>query len=114
MENGFVRMGRDNIDRHTEEGDERWYYRNEDVYFVVTTITKAHRDEAHLHTENAETYYVARGLLILYVKGERMELRAGDMVVVAPGVCHSFETTGEEVCFYAMRNHPLLDDKQLC
>lgn len=111
---GFKLMRPREVNKRTKENDTRLYYCDADIDFVVTTISKPHHEPYHRHTKNVESYYVFRGRLVMHVEGQRQVLAEGDMIVIYPGVCHSFETTDEEVCFYAIKKFAQLRDKEVC
>ena len=103
------------VNKKVEEGDARLYYCDPDVDLVVTTISKPHRGPSHRHMRNTESYYVLRGKLTMHVDERREELGEGDMLVVNPGVWHSFETGAHEVCFLTIKKLPqLANDKEEC
>lgn len=114
MKKRFKIMHSSDVNRRTNENDLRLFYCDQDIDFIVTTISKKHVEPSHMHKENTESYYVLRGKLIMYVDGEKIQLNKGDMMIVHPGACHSFETTGENVCFYAIKKLPLHKDKKTC
>ena len=110
----FRVLGAAAVNRREHPGDSRLYYCDQDIDVVVTTMRKRHVEPPHKHRRNTESYYVVRGSLIMHVEGAVETLGEGDMMVIPPGVCHSFETTDEEVCFLAIKKIPLLKDKQPC
>lgn len=107
-------MRRVEVNKRLNGNDTRLYYCDADVDFVVTTISKPHYEPPHRHSKNTESYYVLQGRLTICVNKQREVLEEGDMIVVYPGACHSFETTGEKVCFCAIKKVPQLEDKHLC
>lgn len=44
----------------------------------------------HVHTHEYESFYVIEGVLTVQVGQQRLELGAGDYVVLPPGIPHSF------------------------
>lgn len=110
----FKVMRVDDVKVRDTGSDRRLYYFDRTVDIVVVTSSKRHTESAHLHTVNTEIYYIVRGKLLLNVEGQDIWLDEGDLVLVNPGTCHHFETTGEEVVFMAIKKEPGLDDKKLC
>jgi mannose-6-phosphate isomerase-like protein (cupin superfamily) len=47
-------------------------------------------NEPHLHTRITEIYMVARGTSIMLIDEEKIDLSAGDMIIVEPGEAHTF------------------------
>ena len=114
MKKRFKIMHSSDVNRRINENDLRLYYCDSDIDFIVTTISKKHIEPSHVHKKNTESYYILQGKLIMHVDGEKIELYPGDMMVIQPGVCHSFETTCKEVCFYTIKKEPKIKDKELC
>ncbi len=50
----------------------------------------------HVHPEEEELIFILSGTGQLEVDGAEEEVRAGDTVVIAPGVWHGFLNTGED------------------
>ncbi len=47
-------------------------------------------DEPHLHRQMTEIYLVARGTAEIRVEQHKIELQAGDVLVIEPGEAHTF------------------------
>jgi mannose-6-phosphate isomerase-like protein (cupin superfamily) len=62
----------------------------------------------HLHPRLEERYRVLEGELTFTVDGERLRAGAGERLVVAPGVRHSFENTGTETAHLVVEADPAL------
>ena len=110
----YTLMRAEEVNARRAAREQRLYYCDSDVDLVATTMARKHVEPPHLHTENTETYYVIRGILILRVEREQLILKEGDLVVIPSNVCHSFETGDAEVSFLAIKRYPLLKDKKLC
>lgn len=108
----LIRAGEAQLRERDDE--QRRYYFNDLIDLVLVTSAKKHCEPSHLHKLNQETYYVIRGELWMNIAGRDLHLYAGDLVVVPPGVCHRFETTGDEVIFLALKKEPGLKDKRPC
>lgn len=59
---------------------------------LVMLPGQTHPEQYHLKKE--ETFVVLHGVLTLWLDGEQREARAGDVITVARGVKHTFQTTG--------------------
>lgn len=110
----FKIIRRNDIKVCDSKSDQRLYYFDKHVDFVVVTNFRSHVEPAHLHEENTEIYFMIQGKMLLNVEGEAICLHEGDMVIVNPGACHHFETSDDKVIFIAMKKEPGLDDKKLC
>jgi N-acetylneuraminate synthase len=58
---------------------------------LVMLPGQTHPEQYHLKKE--ETFVVLHGVLTLWLDGEQREARAGDVITVARGVKHTFQTT---------------------
>ena len=50
----------------------------------------------HFHRESEEIYHFTAGAGRMRLGGQEADVRAGDTVVIAPGVAHKLWNTGEE------------------
>jgi mannose-6-phosphate isomerase-like protein (cupin superfamily) len=55
------------------------------------SILSVHDAQEHYHRETTEAYFVLEGEGVLHVDGERVEVRAGTMVLLPPGARHRAE-----------------------
>jgi quercetin dioxygenase-like cupin family protein len=63
----------------------------------------------HFHPSLEERFEVARGRATFTADGEKIEAGAGETVVVAPGVRHSFRNTGDEEAHIVCEAEPAMD-----
>ena len=68
-------------------------------------------DEPHYHRELREVYLVARGSSTMIVDGARIELRAGDVVVIEPGEAHTFSDSSPYYFHFVLHCPQLRGDK---
>ena len=59
-------------------------------------------DEPHVHDEMFEIYLVARGSSVATVDGRRVELMAGDALVVEPGESHTFVSSTDDYLHFVV------------
>lgn len=62
----------------------------------------------HVHPRLEERYLVAKGEVTFRIDGKPQRLHAGERVVVAPGVRHSFENTGYGTAHLLVEADPAL------
>jgi quercetin dioxygenase-like cupin family protein len=67
--------------------------------------------ERHRHHQMYEIYLVAQGTSIAEVKGERVVLQAGDMLVVEPGEVHTFVDSSSDYVHFVIQTPFVKDDK---
>jgi mannose-6-phosphate isomerase-like protein (cupin superfamily) len=53
-------------------------------------------DEPHLHREMTEIYLVARGSAEIWIEQTRIELGAGDVLIIEPGEAHTFASSSPD------------------
>jgi quercetin dioxygenase-like cupin family protein len=53
-------------------------------------------DDPHVHDSMYELYLVARGTSSAVLGGQRVELQAGDLLVVEPGEVHTFVDSSDD------------------
>jgi mannose-6-phosphate isomerase-like protein (cupin superfamily) len=59
-------------------------------------------DMSHYHRRMTEIYLVAHGTATARVEGETVELRAGDVLALAPGEAHTFLTSSEDYLHFVI------------
>jgi mannose-6-phosphate isomerase-like protein (cupin superfamily) len=59
-------------------------------------------DEPHLHTRITELYLVARGTSSVHVEGERVQLAAGDVLIVEPGEAHTLVSSSDDYLHFVL------------
>jgi quercetin dioxygenase-like cupin family protein len=50
----------------------------------------------HLHTTDAETFYIVEGTFLFELDGEVIHATSGDIVHIQPGVKHLYQNTGAD------------------
>lgn len=70
-------------------------------------------DEPHRHQQMYEVYLVARGESVAVVDGQRVPLRAGDMLLVEPGEAHTFSSSSQDYLHFVVQTPFVPGDKQL-
>ena len=68
---------------------------------------------AHVHPSQTETFEVVSGKLAAKVGRKTVEARAGDVVVVQPGVAHKWWNAGEESLVFRCEVRPALGFESL-
>ena len=68
-------------------------------------------DETHFHAQMYEIYLVAEGTSTAQVNGERVTLRAGDVLVVEPGEVHTFLDSSEDYLHFVVHAPFVPNDK---
>lgn len=69
------------------------------VHFHVWELAPGVSEGSHTHEGDdnyEETYYFTQGRGIMTIEGEEVEVKAGDAILVPPGVDHGFRNTGTE------------------
>ena len=51
----------------------------------------------HVHDQVEEVFYIVRGKGTAIINGEERPVKAGDILVVAPGTTHGLRNTGDDV-----------------
>lgn len=69
-------------------------------------------DDPHHHDQMCEVYLVAQGTSTMLVAGERLELSAGDMVVVEPGEAHTFTASSDDYLHFVVQTPFVPGDKR--
>jgi mannose-6-phosphate isomerase-like protein (cupin superfamily) len=81
--------------------------------FELFLTPDGHVPGAHVHPEQEERFEVVRGTMKFRRGLETVFARAGDTVVVPPGVAHRFENAGEEPAHVLVEVRPALRMEQL-
>lgn len=68
-------------------------------------------NEPHQHVQMNEIYLVARGASTAVVAGERVELVAGDILVVEPGEAHTFVDSSDDYLHFVVQAPFVRGDK---
>lgn len=64
---------------------------------------------AHIHPHQSERFTIVRGTLGVRVNGETRVLRAGESVLVEPGVPHTYWNAGKDELHHVVALEPALD-----
>jgi mannose-6-phosphate isomerase-like protein (cupin superfamily) len=56
--------------------------------------------EPHIHREHSDCWWILSGTLTFEAAGERVELGAGQFILVPPNVVHTFRNEHEEDAFF--------------
>ena len=59
--------------------------------------------DPHVHDSMYEVYLVARGTSTALVCDQRVELEAGDVLVVEPGESHTFEASSDDYLHFVVQ-----------
>jgi mannose-6-phosphate isomerase-like protein (cupin superfamily) len=88
-----------------------WYLGpwNSDLQISAGWATTA-LDMPQYHRRMTEIYLVAQGTATARVEGETVELRAGDMLALAPGEAHSFLASSEGYLHFVIHTPALPHD----
>jgi 2-polyprenyl-3-methyl-5-hydroxy-6-metoxy-1,4-benzoquinol methylase len=70
-------------------------------------------NESHYHSEMYEVYLVAQGQSTAVVDGRRVELKAGDILVIEPGEVHTFVNSTEDYLHFVVHTSFVEGDKHL-
>ena len=70
-------------------------------------------DEPHAHDTMHEIYLVARGTSSAVVNGDRVELQAGDLLVVEPGELHTFAESSDDYLHFVVQAPFVEGDKRI-
>jgi quercetin dioxygenase-like cupin family protein len=81
--------------KEVRAGVTRSVFSGDGATLAFTTLEPGHTPRPHSHPHE-QIVYVISGELLFVVGEEETVLRAGDMLVVPPGVEHWAETIGEE------------------
>ncbi len=65
----------------------------------------------HRHEQMNEVYMVARGSAVGIVDGQRVDLAAGDCLVVEPGEDHTFVSSSEDYLVFVVQTPFVKGDK---
>jgi mannose-6-phosphate isomerase-like protein (cupin superfamily) len=68
-------------------------------------------DEPHVHTRITEIYLVARGTSSVRIEAERIDLTAGDALIVEPGEAHTFLESSDDYLHFVVHVPGLTDDE---
>lgn len=82
------------LERFREHGVVALVFVNRSYCKKLLVMLPGQRHPEHLHRQKEETFYVVAGEMTLVLDGAEKLYRAGDMVLVGPGVRHSFATDG--------------------
>ena len=67
--------------------------------------------ESHVHKVQEQIYHVLSGEGILFIDGERRQVRANDVTYIPPGVVHEFHCTGTDRLVFLVITSPVSDEK---
>ena len=70
-------------------------------------------NEPHTHDVMSEIYVVASGTSTAIVAGLRIELSAGDLLVVEPGEEHTFDGSSADYIHYVIQTPAVTGDRRL-
>lgn len=70
-------------------------------------------DEEHYHSQMYEVYLVAQGQSAAVVDGQKIELKAGDILVVEPGEVHTFVNSTEDYLHFVTQMPFVHGDKHM-
>jgi quercetin dioxygenase-like cupin family protein len=77
----------------------------------LVTVAPNMTSNVHRHNRADTVLYVLAGTADVLVGDEVVSARAGDRILVAPGVFHGFVTKDESVTFLSIQSPPILDEK---
>ena len=67
--------------------------------------------DQHYHQQMHEIYLVAQGSSVAIVDGQRVDLKAGDVLVVAPGEVHTFTASSADYFHFVVQTPFVAGDK---
>jgi len=67
--------------------------------------------ESHVHKVQEQIYHVLSGEGILFIDGERRQVRANDVTYIPPGVVHEFHCTGTDRLVFLVITSPPTDEE---
>ncbi len=70
-------------------------------------------NEAHFHEKMNEVYLIAKGSSVAVVNDRKIELAAGDILVVEPGEVHTFISSSPDYMHFVIHTPFVKDDKHL-
>jgi len=70
-------------------------------------------DEKHLHTRMFEVYMVASGMATVAIDNRKVEVKAGDVLVVEPNETHTFLHSSADYMHFVVHAPFVKDDKVL-
>ena len=76
----------------------------------LVTIAAHSESEIHRHNRSETVIYVLRGAGRALVGDEWLDVRAGDRLLIGPGVFHGFVTTEQAIDFLSVQSPPILDE----
>jgi mannose-6-phosphate isomerase-like protein (cupin superfamily) len=68
-------------------------------------------NEKHFHARMNEVYLIAKGSSVAVVNDQKMELAAGDILVVEPGEVHTFISSSPDYMHFVIHTPFVKDDK---
>ena len=69
-------------------------------------------DDPHTHDSMYEVYFVARGTSSAVVDGHRVDLHAGDVLIVEPGEAHMFVNSSADSLHFVVQAPVVEGDKR--
>ena len=90
-------------------------YRGQGLVRLPVALGYADRGvhDPHVHDAMYEVYLVARGTSTALVSDQRVDLEAGDMLVVEPGESHTFEASSDDYFHFVVQAPFVGGDKRL-
>ncbi|HSI20228.1 MAG TPA: cupin domain-containing protein [Verrucomicrobiae bacterium] len=77
-------------------GEVRPVWRNNAASYARLTMPVGARTTPHKHLVTHEVYIMEKGIGLLILDGEEMEVRAGDLIEIPLGVVHQLINIGDE------------------
>jgi quercetin dioxygenase-like cupin family protein len=104
-------MLHDTIDKLQPKG---WFYGpwNSSVSLPIGYANEGIR-EKHFHSQMYEIYLIAQGQSVAEVEGERITLKAGDVLVVEPGEVHTFVESSSNYLHFVIQTPFVQNDKTM-
>ncbi len=101
------------VDRSTAEhytwggGCDGWHLvKRGDLSVIAEQVPPGARETRHLHGAARQFFFVLRGAAVIEVDGERVALREGQGLEVAPGLPHQFMNESAEPVHFLVVSQP--------
>jgi mannose-6-phosphate isomerase-like protein (cupin superfamily) len=68
------------------------------------------RSQVHRHLRSETVLFILEGTAVAIVGDDRIDVQAGDRVLIGRGVYHGFETAASALRFLSVQSPPILDE----
>jgi mannose-6-phosphate isomerase-like protein (cupin superfamily) len=77
-----------------------------DLSIIAERVPPGGKESRHSHERARQFFYILSGCAVMEVDGERVELREGQGLEVAPGTPHQFLNESPAVVHFLVISHP--------